>query len=653
MSTEDPNNYTTTPLLANATFTGQTSDVHEFQSITTTLQADVASASNSIHFQFSIDGVEWFTSVSRTYTSGVLTQNLPVVARYFRVVYVNGSAPQTMFRLQTFLSPVAVVTTSSGSTPSQGNASTATLAAGATFTGSWEDTQPYVQIVSSFKATQQGTFTMQFSADATTVARSIGPYTLPANTDSVQPLAPVRRYYRIVFVNTSADPSTLAISTTYNQLSSIFQTRVSDQITTLTPTTTSRSALFGKSIGGDYYDSVGAVDGKLFVAVREPATAFGELSTCIPTPVAHILYNYGLISQNVITSGVNGGSVTAASSMAVLASGTTNGGSAILYSRRELIYQPGQGGMGRFSGLFSTPQANTTQIIGLGSSNEANGLFFGYNGTSFGILYINNSVSTWTPQASWNIDVMNGAGGATNPTGVNLNPLTGNVFQIRYQYLGFGSITFFVESAETGLFEPVHRIGYPNTATSTNFSNPSFRIYARATCTSGGVGVTLRTASGALFIEGQQLPLGARYGLDNNKALLATTQTSLLAIRTLTTFNGVVNQSQIRVSNISIACANGGTPGVVVLRVYLNPTLGGTPSWTPVENGQSMVEYDIAGTTVTGGVVKFNASVASNGSTIFDTTGFGLFLNAGDMLVFAGYATRATEMSVSICWNED
>jgi len=67
-----------------------------------------------------------------------------------------------------------------------------------------------------------------------------------------------------------------------------------------------------------------------------------------------------------------------------------------------------------------------------GAGDDVDGLFFGFNGTSFGIMTRNDSVDTWVAQADWNGDKMDGTGGASNPTGQNLDPTKGNVYHINF-----------------------------------------------------------------------------------------------------------------------------------------------------------------------------------------------------------------------------
>ena len=61
-----------------------------------------------------------------------------------------------------------------------------------------------------------------------------------------------------------------------------------------------------------------------------------------------------------------------------------------IQSRRRLRYRAGQGVVGRFAGYFTAGVANSIQVMGYGHAED--GFYFGYNGTSFGILYSNRGV---------------------------------------------------------------------------------------------------------------------------------------------------------------------------------------------------------------------------------------------------------------------
>lgn len=106
---EDTNNSTITPLLANATFTGEATDVSAYSAITLLIYSDVASATDGLEAQFSYDGTDWHGGETYTILAGATKFfTPPVQAKYFRIVYTNGSSDQTTFHLHTMLKPDGV-----------------------------------------------------------------------------------------------------------------------------------------------------------------------------------------------------------------------------------------------------------------------------------------------------------------------------------------------------------------------------------------------------------------------------------------------------------------------------------------------------------------------------------------------------------------
>ena len=111
-------NSTSTVLTASATYTGTAEDVQSYASVTVSVVSNVASAAGGFKVQFSTDGTNWDFVTSMDIVAGVPnTDEFEVSARYFRVVFQNGSTAQTSFRLQSLLRPatsLAAVTSSSG-----------------------------------------------------------------------------------------------------------------------------------------------------------------------------------------------------------------------------------------------------------------------------------------------------------------------------------------------------------------------------------------------------------------------------------------------------------------------------------------------------------------------------------------------------------
>ena len=101
-------------------------------------------------------------------------------------------------------------------------------------------------------------------------------------------------------------------------------------------------------------------------------------------PIVAVKATYGVTSQ-CETFAATGGGVTATNGDFVLTTGTSVGGYCVLWSRQPIVYQPGVGIEARGTARFTTGVANSLQAFGLFSALD--GMFFGYNGASFGIMH--------------------------------------------------------------------------------------------------------------------------------------------------------------------------------------------------------------------------------------------------------------------------
>jgi len=426
-----------------------------------------------------------------------------------------------------------------------------------------------------------------------------------------------------------------------------------------------KSVLVGKTEGGNYYQNISSNNGgHLDVSLQSPVSAFGEISTIEPQPVAQIDFVYGINTYITTTTTTGSGSVTSSGGLLSCATTAATSSSAQLSSLRYIKYRAGQGAKGMFTALFTTGVADSKQYAGLFTPNLDNGFGFGYDGTTFGIWYIKDGSATHIPQTTWNNDVMNGSGGSTNKSGMTLTPTNGNVFKVIYQYLGFGSIEFFIENSYNGQLVKVHEIKYTNTYTTPSVSQPSLSLLWNATNTTNNSNIVVKGASGALFLEGDRRLLGPSHGLDNNKSTI-TTQTNIITLRNATTYNGKANRAHIRLRTVSFASNTGGAgSGITTLKIVRNTTLGGSPSYTTINgttadggvtitSGNSITSYDTAGTTVTGGTVMFNSIIGVGNNAYEDLTDLDLFAYPGDIITFSITSTQSVTCGVGITWTED
>lgn len=378
--------------------------------------------------------------------------------------------------------------------------------------------------------------------------------------------------------------------------------------------------------------------------------AFGGQRVVEEVPQLTLNFHYGLNTAQTTSTTANGGTVTsvAGTSLAVLQTSANIAGSAKLESKAAMRYLPGQGCIARFTAIFTTGKADSQQEIGIG--DDTDGFFFGYQGAVFGVFKRSGGVDVFVPQANWNgDDRFNGSG----PTGVTLDPLKLNVYQIQFQWLGGGAIKFFREYPVTGELVLCHTIQYANTAVVPSILNPTLPLHVKAFNSGNNTNLTLSTPSLGVYAEGPPNPaLNLRGSTGNRKTGVGATETSIITLRNAATFGGVTNRARILIDALSLA-QTGGADATV--RLVLNATLGGVPAYTDWDAATSIMQRDVAGTTVASGRELYRTVQNSLGTTPdIDLSRLQIRLNPGDTLtVAASSATGTVAPQVGIGWQEE
>jgi hypothetical protein len=375
----------------------------------------------------------------------------------------------------------------------------------------------------------------------------------------------------------------------------------------------------------------------------EQKTAFDELLIAELTPVIQLQFPYNINTDLLsITTSVSG-DVTQSNTKAVIETGASSSSSASIQSKKVLKYNPGQGSLVRFTALFTAGVNGSSQLIGVGDDQD--GFFVGCDDTTFGILRRQNGVDTWTYQTNWNGDKADNSG--TLPV---IDFTKGNVFQIRYQWLGYGAIKFYIENPSNGKLILVHTIPYANAYTIASIYNPTLPLFVKAENTTNDTNIKIETSSLAGFVEGKlETKSSSLVKAKGNLKAAITTETNLITIRNKSTYQSKTNR--VRVKPIFISLANEGTK-TVKYRYLLNATIGGTPSFNSIDVNNSVIEYDIAGTTITDeGSELFTVDLAKSDSDRI-TLPFDIPLNPGDSLTITAESSSSTDAEASVTWEE-
>jgi len=256
------------------------------------------------------------------------------------------------------------------------------------------------------------------------------------------------------------------------------------------------------------------------------------------------------------------------------------------------------------------------------------------------------------PQASWNQDTFLGGGGASNPSGVTLDPTKGNIYEVQFQYLGYGDAYFYIVNGTTGRPVLCHIVRNANTRTSTNLRNPNLYLTWESRNTGGTTSVTLRGASGGAFVEGPVTFLGAQFALPPVAVTAgAGVETPIISLRANTVYANRQSTAQLQIDRVSVACDGTKT---VAFKVYKNGTLTAA-RWQSVNAVTSAAAYDVNATafTVGSGTLVYAFSVAKTGNVTESVTDLGLFLQAGDVLTVTALSVNANDVTATVVWVED
>lgn len=632
---------------------------------------------------------------------------------------------------------------------SDSNNTAISLSSGAVYTGSSElVNQPDVMV--TCKSSTNGTLYFDFSdtGDFSGEESTFPPdgFSVSPNVYEFHTAVKGPRYFRTRYSNDGGDQTSFRLNTyygTFRQGNSPVNFDIAEDA----------DSIVVKSVISGIGDTTATVTDHKSLQVTPPPegkTSFGESLTASLTPIIEMLFNYFINPITISKQPNQSGTVTHSNQMAVCSTGAAANSSARIQSNDVVRYHPGQGVRARFTGLFTTGVANSTQIIGIGDAS--NGFFFGYNGATFGVLHraggspeirtltvttgsstaenititldgdaksdvaVTNTGDTtltaneiaaadysdvgrgwtakavgskviftswdassrtgtyslsgastavgtfaqtiagvaptdsWTAQTSWNgADKFDGTG----ITGVTLDPTKGNVFQISFQYLGFGKISFYCEDPDDGEFHLVHSIEYANANTTPSIAQPSLPLSMIAENTSNTTNIVVKTASMGAYIEGDEDSIGLRLGAKATKTLSATAaETPLLALRCKEVFQSLQNRGKIKIQIISTGVEHSKP---VNINFYANPTLTGA-SFSDVNTAVSMVETDTSATAFSSGTFLFSINLGKTGNDVIDLKEekYAGVLSPGNIFLatIAPTSTNGAEGTVTFNWVE-
>lgn len=333
--------------------------------------------------------------------------------------------------------------------------------------------------------------------------------------------------------------------------------------------------------------------------------AFGRLRVSEPYNLIDTQFQYNLQplvwDSTSLTSAT--GSVTHLpnQSSAELSLGTTSGHRTVLQTKQYLRYQPGKSQLTLMTGVLGSGVSNLTKRIGYYDDND--GIFFGKDSTGTLVCrrtsttgsVVNNTVY----QTSWNLDVMDGTGSISNPSGVLLDTTKTQIFVIDLQWLSVGRVRVGFEIGGEIIY--VHEFLNANVLTVPYMKTANLPLRYEMVNTGATAGTnTMQAICSTVMSEGGRQASGVIVSANTGISGIAgvgTTGAPIISIRPKSTFNSITNRGIIRPIHIDALSS-----GDLLWELYYNPTLTGSPSWVSA-NANSIVEYDISATGWSGGLL--------------------------------------------------
>ena len=276
---------------------------------------------------------------------------------------------------------------------------------------------------------------------------------------------------------------------------------------------------------------------------------------------------------------------------------TTNGSEVIRETYKVFPYQPGKSLLVLNTFVMAPAQTNLRQRVGY--FGDDNGIYIQLDNNT--VSFVERSLvtglvtETVVPQSSWNADKLDGTG----PSRVTLDITKAQILFMDIEWLGEGTIRvgFIID----GVFIICHRFNHANLITSTYITTASLPLRYEITNT----GVTASTSTlkqvcstviseGGYELRGAQQAVGTPITTPRTFAVAGTYYPIIGLKLTATALDAIVIATAISI----LGLGNGKN---YAWRVVQGGTITGG-AWVPA-GVDSAVEYNITGTSVTGGRV--------------------------------------------------
>ena len=287
--------------------------------------------------------------------------------------------------------------------------------------------------------------------------------------------------------------------------------------------------------------------------------------------------------------------------------GTAAGESIVRQTYEWYRYQSGKSQLILLTGVLGEPKNNVRKRAGYFNAN--NGIFVESNSTQKAFVIRTSTsgapVDTVIPQASWNLDRLDGTG----PSGLTLDLDSTNILAMDFEWLGVGAVRFaFVID---GVFVVAHKEGHANVGLTVPYMQTG-SLPVRYEITNTGVaasGTTLRQICHTVASEAGFNPRGIIRSTPVAVAGRAVSVGSFapqIAIRMKSA--DARNTVTPLAYNFTASAAQ-----EYALQLRFRPATYTAGSFVDI-GANSIVEYDVTGTAATGGTIIWSSTASRDSS---------------------------------------
>lgn len=331
--------------------------------------------------------------------------------------------------------------------------------------------------------------------------------------------------------------------------------------------------------------------------VSHPQTLFDSKNVFDDPTVDVNLENQPLFYDNAQISGSGTGTVynvnQASQSLSVSAN---TAGVRVRQTKMRFNYQPGKSQLIDLSFAMSLPKTGIVQREGV--FDEKNGIFLEAYETIINVClrsYVTGSaVDIKVPQASWNIDKLDGNG----ESGITLDVTKTNILMIDYEWLGVGRVR--VGFNIGGRLVYIHQFNHANINAVVYMATPNLPLRSEIQNLGTGAASSLTQICSTVISEGGSEHLGViRYASTEGTHVDANVENTVYAVLGMRLKSAYIGASVRQLyAGIQLQTASHKVEWVVLL----NPTVAGTFTYVGKTNSAVEIAKGALANTVTGGL---------------------------------------------------